>query len=104
MEKIVCTLGTGDRAARLADWQAVLAEATGREDSDEGVAVRFDHDADRTVRLAGLIAAEYACCSFASYHLTVDSHGVRLEIRTPPEARGAFAGLFELAAVEPGKH
>jgi len=42
-------------------------------------------------------AAEYSCCSFASYHLTIDGDGVRMEVRTPPEARGALAAVFGTA-------
>ncbi|MEN3308731.1 MAG: hypothetical protein V7603_4933 [Micromonosporaceae bacterium] len=91
---IVCTLAGGDMAGRLADWQGVLGQATAREEIDEGFAVLFDHDVARTARLAGLLAAEYACCSFASYHLTIDARGVRMEIRTPVEARDAFGALF----------
>jgi hypothetical protein len=33
-------------------------------------------------------------CSFGSYHLTIDTGGVRLEIRTPPEGRDALAAMF----------
>lgn len=32
--------------------------------------------------------------SFASYHLTIDAHGVRMEIRTPPEGRDALTAMF----------
>ena len=91
---LVCTLDAGgDLAGRLGDWQAVLAGATGRYETADGIAVTFDHDLDRTGQLGRLIAAEYACCSFASYHLTVDGDGVRLEVRTPPAARDALAAV-----------
>ena len=96
---VVCTLDAegGDMAERLGDWQAVLAGATGRYETAEGIAVTFDHDLGRTAELGRLIAAEYACCSFASYHLTVDGHGVRLEVRTPPAARDALTAVFGTA-------
>jgi hypothetical protein len=92
---IACTLDAdgGDMTERLGEWQAVLAQATSRTATDQGVAITFDHDVARTVELARLLAAEYSCCSFASYHLTIDGNGVRMEIRTPPEAR-AFGALF----------
>src|SRR5437667_64656 len=79
-QPIVCTLDAdgGDMAGRLAEWQAILAQATGREDIDEGIAVTFGHDIARTADLARLLAAEYSCCSFASYHLTIDARGVRM--------------------------
>jgi hypothetical protein len=99
-QPIVCTLDAdgGNMAERLGEWQAILAQATGREAIDEGVAVTFDHDIARTAELARLLAAEYACCSFASYRLTIDARGVRIEIRTPPEARDALAAVFGPAA------
>src|SRR5436190_23293886 len=72
-QPIVCTLETdgGDPNARIAEWQTMLARATDRCNTDDGVAAVFDHDIDRTAELARLLAAEYACCSFASYHLTI---------------------------------
>jgi hypothetical protein len=96
---IVCTLDAngGSMAERLGEWRTVLAQATGREAIDEGVAVTFGHDIARTAELARLLAAEYSCCSFASYHLTIDGRGVRMEIRTPPEARDALAAVFGTA-------
>ena len=93
---IVCTLDTdgGDMAGRVGEWETVLAQATGREPTADGIAVTFGHDIARTAELARLLAAEYACCSFASYHLTIDAQGVRMEIRTPPEGRDALAAMF----------
>lgn len=95
-QPIVCTLDAdgGDLTRRLADWRAVLGQATGREAIDDGVAVLFAHDVARTAELARLLAAEYSCCSFASYQLTIDARGVRMEIHTPPEARDALAAVF----------
>jgi hypothetical protein len=95
-QPIACTLDAdgGDMAARLGEWRSVLAEATGQEQIEEGIAVTFPHGVARTVELARLLAAEYSCCSFASYHLTIDASGVRMEVRTPPEARDAMAAVF----------
>jgi hypothetical protein len=95
-QPIACTLEAdgGDMAERLGAWRAVLAQATGREETGEGVALTFAHDVARTAELARLLAAEYACCSFASYHLTIDAAGVRMEVRTRPEARGALSAVF----------
>jgi MerR family transcriptional regulator, copper efflux regulator len=97
---IVCTLDAdgGDLPGRLEEWHAVLAQATAREQTDDGIAAMFDHDITRTAELARLLAAEYSCCSFASYHLTIDHHGVRVEIRTPPEGRDALAAMFGTVA------
>jgi hypothetical protein len=96
---IVCTLDAdgGDMVGRIGEWQAILAQAAGREEIADGIAVTFPHDVERTAELARLLAAEYSCCSFASYHLTIDAGGVRMEVRTPPEARGALAAVFGTA-------
>jgi hypothetical protein len=98
-QPVVCTLDAdgGNMAERLGEWQAILAQATGREAIDEGVAVTFDHDVARTAELARLLAAEYSCCSFASYHLIIDGNGVRVEIRAPGEAWDALAAVFGTA-------
>jgi hypothetical protein len=103
-QPIACTLDGGDLAGRLGEWQAIVAGATGREETDDGIAITFGHDIARTADLARLLAAEYACCSFASYHLTIDASGVRMEVRTPPEARAAFAAVVGVhpAAELPG--
>src|SRR5262249_34683026 len=86
----------GDPAARRREWRSMLAKATSREKLDGGVAATFPHDVELTAELARLLAAEYACCSFADYHLVIDAGGVRMEIRTPPEAQGMFDGLLEV--------
>jgi hypothetical protein len=93
---IVCTLDADGEnlASRIDQWQTILAEATARETTAEGVAVTFPHGIARTTELARLLAAEYSCCSFASYHLTIDTHGVRMEIHAPEEARDALAAVF----------
>jgi hypothetical protein len=93
---IVCTLDADgeDLVGRVGQWQTILAEATARETTAEGVAVTFSHDIARTAELARLLAAEYSCCSFASYHLTIDARGVRIEIHAPQEARDALAAVF----------
>ena len=95
-QPIVCTLDAdgGDMVGRIGEWQAILAQATGREEIAEGIALSFPHGVERTAELARLLAAEYSCCSFASYHLTIDAGGVRMEVHTPPETRGALAAVF----------
>jgi hypothetical protein len=98
---LVCTLDAdgdntdgGNMERRLGEWRAVLAEATGREEIEDGIAVSFGHGVERTAELGRLLAAEYSCCSFASYHLTIDARGVRMEVRAPAEARDALAAVF----------
>jgi hypothetical protein len=93
---IACTLPAdgGDLTVRVDEWRALLSHATGREELDDGIAVTFAHDAARTVELARLLAAEYACCSFATFAMVLDDRGVRLEVRTPPQARAFLSTVF----------
>jgi hypothetical protein len=93
---IVCTLDAdgGDLTGRVVEWHCLLGQATGREAIEGGIAVTFEHDVARTAELARLMAAEYACCSFASYHLTIDARGVRMEVRAPEEGRDALVAMF----------
>jgi len=100
---IVCDLAAdgGDMIARIDRWQAVLARATRREAIQDGVAVVFGHDIELTAELARLFAAEYRCCSFATYSLVIDGGGVRAEIHTPPEGRLAAEALFGTPTDQP---
>lgn len=102
---IVCTLDadSGDLVGRLGEWQTILAAATSREGIEEGVAVTFPHDIARTAELGRLLAAEYSCCSFASYHLTIDARGVRIEIHAPADGRDALAAMFGTGTVTPAE-
>jgi hypothetical protein len=97
---IACTLEGGPDAmrARLTQWQSVIAQATGREPADGGVTLRYRHDPALTVELARLAAAEYACCSFFTFTLTVGPAGVRLTATAPPDGLPLVSALFGTAA------
>ena len=96
---IVCTLDGGVDAmrGRLSEWQAAIGPATARESIDGGVALTFGHDADHVVELARLAAAEYACCTFFTFTLTISGQGVRFEVRAPAEARDVVSAVFGVA-------
>jgi len=93
---VVCTLDAdgGDLVGRVEQWRSILSQATGRETVEGGLAVTFEHDIARTAELARLLASEYASCSFASYHLTIDDRGVRMEIHAPPDGLDALEAVF----------
>jgi hypothetical protein len=50
-----------------------------------------------TVELARLAAAEYACCSFFTFTLTIGPAGVRLTVTAPPDAQPLVTALFGTA-------
>jgi hypothetical protein len=92
----VCTLDGGVEAlaGRFGQWQAVIGQAVTREAADGGVTLGYDHDPARTVELARLAAAEFACCSFFTFSLTVAPEGVRFTVTAPPEAQDVVTALF----------
>jgi hypothetical protein len=100
---LVCTLDGGPDAmrGRIAEWRAVIHKATGREPADGGVTLVYDHDPAVTVELARLAAAEFACCSFFTFTLTVAPEGMRFTISAPDEARDAVTAVFGTATPAP---
>jgi rhodanese-related sulfurtransferase len=100
---IVCTLDGGVDAmrGRITEWQAAISRATARDAVDGGVALTFPHDAEHVVELARLAAAEYACCTFFTFTLTVSNAGVRFEVRAPREARDVLTAVFGYAEPTP---
>ena len=98
------TADGGDVWHRIGGWQQLLARVTGRESLPEGgtgMVLRFPLDADLAADLARLAAAEYRCCSFGSYTMIADGHGLRLEIRMPAEAAGMLAAVVGHAGSNP---
>jgi hypothetical protein len=96
---LACDLAAdgGDAADRTGVWQQVLARVQRRDalpDSAAGVALRFPLDADLAATLARLAAAEYRCCSFGSYTVVIDHHGLCLEVRMPEDAGDTLAAVL----------
>lgn len=94
---IACTLSHEAMGDRLADWQAALAGVETRAPIDGGLRLIFRPDAD-LVEVTRLARAEWACCSFFSFSITVDGRGTALEVRAPDAARGLVASVFGVAA------
>lgn len=62
---IACTLSAHEVGDRLAQWEAAVADATGRETIDGGTRLTFNRDVDVTA-LGSLVAAEQDCCRSSS--------------------------------------
>jgi DNA-binding transcriptional MerR regulator len=94
---IACSLGAGDMADRLADWQAVNDIVVRREALHGGIRLVFgdDQPLGEIVRLA---AAEYECCPFFAFALTVDSRGSALEVTAPPDGADVLTAAFGSAS------
>jgi hypothetical protein len=100
---IVCTLDGGLDAmrGRIGEWQAVIGHATGRRPVDGGVALTYDYDPAIAVELARLASAEFACCSFFEFSLTVGPDGMRFAVSAPDEARDVITAVFGTAEAAP---
>jgi MerR family copper efflux transcriptional regulator len=100
---IACTLGAGEMAGRLDEWNALLDDkhdllrgVTDRLSLDDGVRLEFGAGTDVT-ELARLAAAEQGCCRFFSFAIVIDGRGTALEVHAPPEASDVVAALFGAA-------
>ena len=73
---IVCTLGADDLAGRVDDWQAMMAQATGRTPTVDGMRMLFARSVD-VAGLARLVAAEQECCAFYTFAIVIAPDGDR---------------------------
>ncbi len=89
---IVCTLGAGHIGDRVAEWRAVLSEATTRERAAGGVSFHFPAEVD-LASLAALAMAEQDCCRFLTFGLTIEESGVVLDITGPDDAQPIISAL-----------
>jgi MerR family copper efflux transcriptional regulator len=90
---IACTLPVDAVPGRVEDWAEVLRSVTSRSSVDGGVRLGLDPDVP-IGDLARLARAEQDCCRFFSFALTVDAHGVGLEVRAPDDALSIVHALF----------
>lgn len=90
---VACSLEHDLARSRMAEWQHIIAQAADRHTTADGVVLSFVHDVGLTTEIARLAAAEFECCSFFRFGITVDASGVRLEIGAPPEARDVLTAL-----------
>ncbi len=94
--EIACTLGHGEMGDRMSDWQAVLAQVRERSHLADGIRLTFGPAAD-IAEIARLAGAEWTCCSFFGFALTVDDRGMALEVRAPAAAQTLLASFFGVA-------
>ncbi len=95
---IACTLEGGIEAMqdRIGEWQKVVAQAIGRRGVAGGVTLTYGHSERLAVEIARLASAEYACCSFFTFGLTVGPAGMTFTVTAPEEARDVVTAVFGL--------
>jgi hypothetical protein len=93
---IACTIDGGLDAiqTRVTDWQDVIGRSTGRRAIEGGVVLTYDHDEAVAAELGRLAVAEYACCSFFQFTLTVGPDGMEFAVTAPPEASTIVTAMF----------
>ncbi|MCX5527323.1 heavy metal-responsive transcriptional regulator [Streptomyces bobili] len=91
---VACTLGGSELGERTAQWQALVAQATGREDVVDGLCLTFPSTPELAAELASLAAAEQDCCAFFDFTLNLAPARLTLTVRAPEAAGTLLADLF----------
>ncbi|CAG7642514.1 MerR family transcriptional regulator [Rhodococcus opacus] len=91
---VACTLSGDEYGERAQQWQQVLDSATGREEIDDGLRVRFPSDPNLVAEVARLAAAEQGCCAFFDFTLHLSPDALALTVRAPETAHALLAELF----------
>jgi hypothetical protein len=91
-----CTLPTAERPLRLAELEALFAEAVrGVEPDGDVVRLRMTGPAGLYDRVRDLAARESACCSFFRFDLDGSDADLVLTVAVPPAHRAILAALAD---------
>jgi hypothetical protein len=74
-----------------------MARATGREQIEGGVRIRFGPEAGLAATVADLAQAEQACCAHFEFALSIGAETVTLDVRAPFDIEPMLDSLFEMA-------
>ncbi|GGO82865.1 hypothetical protein [Nonomuraea cavernae] len=82
-----CTLPTAEQPLRVAEFDALFADALRGVARPEHTRLRLDlaFSPDNAARAAELAARENGCCSFFTFTLTIAGGGLALEVTVPAE-------------------
>jgi hypothetical protein len=95
---VACTLSPETLETRKAGLLPGLArEADAREDTADGLRLRFASSATRLQRIAAVVDAERQCCRFLRFDLTVEPDGgpVWLALSGPAGTKEFLAALLD---------
>ncbi|MEU1387977.1 MULTISPECIES: hypothetical protein [unclassified Nonomuraea] len=100
-----CTLPTAEQPLRVAEFDALFADAVRGVARPERTRLRLDLvlSPDHAARAAELTARENGCCSFFTFTLTVTGGRLSLEVRVPPEHVDVLDALQARAVAEAGR-
>ncbi|KOU96377.1 heavy metal-responsive transcriptional regulator [Streptomyces sp. XY533] len=95
---VACTLDGAELGERTAQWRAMTAQATSREEITDGVRLAFPSTPELAAELAALAAAEQDCCAFFDFTLNLAPTHLTLTVRAPEAAGPLLADLFGATA------
>jgi hypothetical protein len=96
---VACTLTPDALEARRAGLLSdLLRRADGREDTPDGLRLRFVPTDDTLTTIARAVEAERHCCRFLRFEITIEPDGgpVFLELTGPPGTREFVTALLEV--------
>ncbi|MBE3015094.1 hypothetical protein IL992_38900 [Microbispora sp. NEAU-D428] len=90
-----CTLPTAEQPLRVAEFDALFAEAVQsvQRPGRERLRLELVFSPEHAARAAELAARENGCCSFFAFTLTIADSGLALEVAVPPEQTEVLAAL-----------
>ena len=100
-----CTLPTAEQPLRLAEFDALFADAVQAVQRLEPTRLRLElvFSPDHAARSAELAARESGCCSFFAFTLTITESGLALEMAVPPERIEVLDALQARAGAVAGR-
>ncbi|GAT71066.1 arsenate reductase [Planomonospora sphaerica] len=95
-----CSLPTAERPLRVAEFDALFAEAVQAVQRPEPARLHLQlaSSPQTAARAAELAARENGCCSFFAFTLTIADGGLTLAVAVPPEQTGVLDALQTRAA------
>ncbi|MFI7131800.1 hypothetical protein ACIBQ1_39420 [Nonomuraea sp. NPDC050153] len=94
-----CTLPTAEQPLRVAEFDALFADAVQAVQRPEQTRLRLElvFSPDHAARAAELAARENGCCSFFTFTLTIADGSLALEVAVPTEHIEVLDALTERA-------
>ncbi|MGW5001587.1 hypothetical protein ACWEP8_28400 [Streptomyces hydrogenans] len=96
-----CTLPSGERPLRVAEWDALLSERLTSLSRPQSLRIRLSLAVGEGVeeRVRDLVARESGCCSFFTFTTTTDQDLIDLEISVDRAHEAILDGLAARIAV-----
>ena len=93
---IACTLSSTALASRRARWRGLIARSgLGREETPDGLRLRFRADPGAGSELAALAAAEGECCAWAGWSVEPGDGEIALVVRSAGTGVTALHAMLE---------